>query len=33
MAGTSFALGTLEHDLPWLAAMGGSWPLDRMALI
>jgi hypothetical protein len=29
MVGTSFALGTLGHDLPLLAAMGGSWPLDR----
>jgi hypothetical protein len=25
MAGTSFALGRLEHDLPLLAPMGGGW--------
>jgi hypothetical protein len=29
MAGTSFSLGTLEHDLPLLAPMDGGWPLDR----
>ena len=29
MAGTSYALGTLEHDLPLLAPMGGGWLLDR----
>ena len=29
MAGTSFSLGTLVHDLPLLAPMGGGWPLER----
>jgi hypothetical protein len=32
VAGTSFALGTLEHELALLAPMGGGWPLDRNSL-